>query len=159
MTKKYGVLRLLKKGLDVKDAHFSLLYPQPLASSSQRIRDDFAANQFSLTRQVRYSLDNPGEEIDMVIFVNGIPVATLELKNHWTGQNARTHGIKQYKFDRDIRQPLLNFGRSLVHFAVDTYEVYMTTRLNGVNTFFLPFNKGHNNGKGNPPNPFGHKTA
>jgi len=95
----------------------------------------------------------------MVIFINGLPIATLELKNPWTGQTAKVHGIKQYKYDRDIRQPLLNFGRSLVHFAVDTDEVYMTTKLNGSKTFFLPFNKGYNNGKGNPPNPFGHRSA
>jgi len=159
MAKKYGVLRLLRKGLEVEDACFSLLYPLPLASSSQRIKANFADNQFSVTRQVRYNLDNPLEAIDMALFVNGIPIATMELKNPWTGQNARVHGIKQYKFDRDIYQPLLKFGRCLVHFAVDTDEVYMTTRLDGKNTFFLPFNKGHNNGKGNPPGLFGHKSA
>ena len=159
MAKKYGVLRLLRKGLEVEDACFTMLYPQPLASSSQRIKDDFASNQFSITRQVRYNLDKPGEEIDMVVFINGIPVATIELKNQWTGQNARVHGIKQYKQDRDNRQPLLTFGRCLVHFAVDTDDVYMTTRLNGRKTFFLPFNKGNNNGKGNPTNQSGHKSA
>jgi type I restriction enzyme R subunit len=88
-----------------------------------------------------------------------LPVATMELKNHWTGQNAKVHGQNQYKTKRDITQPLLNFGRCVVHFAVDTDEVYMTTKLDGANTFFLPFNLGHNYGKGNPPNPFGHKTA
>jgi len=159
MAKKYGVLRLLRKGLEVEDAHFSLLYPLPLASSSQRVKDNFAANQFSVTRQVRYNLENLHESIDMVVFINGIPMATMELKNQWTGQNARVHGIKQYKSDRDIHQPLLKFGRCLVHFAVDTDEVYMTTRLNGKNTFFLPFNKGHNNGKGNPLNPLAHKSS
>ena len=159
MAKKYGMLRLLRKGLEVEDSHFYLLYPQPLASSSQRIKDDFALNQFSVTRQIRYNLEKPGEEIDMVVFINGIPLATLELKNQWTGQNARVHGIKQYKQDRNIHQPLLNFGRCLVHFAVDTDEVYMTTRLNGRKTFFLPFNKGYNDGKGNPLNSSGHKSA
>jgi len=83
----------------------------------------------------------------------------MELKNAWTGQNAKVHGQNQYKFQRDIRQPLLNFGRCLVHFAVDTDEVYMTTKLDGGNTFFLPFNLGNHFGKGNPPNPFGHKTS
>jgi type I restriction enzyme R subunit len=159
MTQKYGVLRLLRKGLEVEDAHFSLLYPLPLASSSQRIKDDFLANQFSITRQVRYNLDNPHEAIDMVVFVNGIPIITMELKNQWTGQNARVHGINQYKNNRDIHQPLLKFGRCLVHFAVDTDEVYMTTKLAGNKTFFLPFNKGHNHGRGNPPNELGHKSA
>jgi type I restriction enzyme R subunit len=162
MIKKYGILRLFRKGLDVDDAHFTLLYPLPLASSSDSIKANFEANQFSVTRQLRYSLSNPGEEIDMVLFVNGLPFATMELKNHWTGQNAKVHGQNQYKFKRDIAQPLLNFGRCIVHFAVDTDEAYMTTKLNGSNTFFLPFNLGQREpifGKGNPPNPNGHKTA
>ncbi len=159
MVKKYGILQLLRKGLDVEDAHFTLLYQLPMASSSQSVKENFEKNEFSVTRQVHYNLDKTGESIDMVIFINGIAIATLELKNPWTGQNAKVHGIKQYKNDRDTRQPLLNFGRCIVHFAVDTDEVYMTTKLNGSKTFFLPFNKGYKNGKGNPPNPFGHKTA
>jgi len=159
MIKKYGIIRLFRKGLDVDDAHFTLLYPLPLASSSETVKKNFESNQFSVTRQVCYSIENPKEEIDMVLFVNGLPFATMELKNHWTGQNAKIHGQNQYKFKRDIAQPLLNFGRCVVHFAVDTDEVYMTTKLNGPGTFFLPFNLGHNFGKGNPPNPFGHKTA
>lgn len=159
MIKKYGVVKLLRKGLDVDDAHFTLFYVLPLASSSQSVKDNFDNNEFSVTRQVRYSLTNPREEIDMVLFINGLPFSTMELKNHWTGQNAKVHGQNQYKFKRDITQPLLNFGRCVVHFAVDTDEVYMTTKLDGGSTFFLPFNLGHNHGKGNPPNPFGHKTA
>ena len=158
MIKKYGIIRLLKKGLEVDDAQFTLLYVLPMASSSEQVKKNFESNQFSVTRQVKYSLSNPKEEIDMVLFVNGLPFSTLELKNHWTGQNAKVHGQNQYKYKRDITQPLLNFGRCLVHFAVDTDEVYMTTKLNGDGTFFLPFNLGHNFGKGNPPNPFGHKT-
>lgn len=159
MVKKYGLLRILRKGLEVEDAKFTLMYEQPLASSSQVAKDNFESNEFSVTRQVRYNQENLREEIDMVLFVNGLPIATLELKNHWTGQNAKVHGIKQYKSDRDIKQPLLNFGRCLVHFAVDTDEVYMCTKLNGSSSFFLPFNKGNNHGKGNPPDPFGHKTS
>ncbi len=159
MIKKYGILQIFRKGLSVVDAHFTMLYPLPLPSSSDTVHKNFESNQFSVTRQVRYSLSNPGEEIDMVLFVNGLPFATMELKNAWTGQNARVHGQNQYKYNRDIHQPLLNFGRCLVHFAVDTDEAYMTTRLNGPNTFFLPFNLGNKFGKGNPPNPFGHKTA
>lgn len=159
MIKKYGILRLLRKGLEVDDAHFTLFYVLPLASSSQTVKDNFNSNEFSVTRQVRYSLTNPREEIDMVLFINGLPFSTMELKNHWTGQNAKVHGQNQYKFKRDITQPLLIFGRCVVHFAVDTDEVYMTTKLDGGNTFFLPFNLGHNHGKGNPPNPFGHKTS
>ena len=159
MIKKYGVVKLLRKGLAVDDAHFTLFYVLPLASSSQSVKDNFEHNEFSVTRQPRYSLTNPREEIDMVLFINGLPFSTMELKNHWTGQNAKVHGQNQYKFKRDITQPLLNFGRCVVHFAVDTDEVYMTTKLDGGSTFFLPFNLGHNHGKGNPPNPFGHKTA
>ncbi len=158
MVKKYGLLRLLRKGLEVEDAHFTLLYQAPLASSSQTIHDNYQKNSFSVTRQVHYNPENLREEVDMVVFINGLPVATLELKNQWTGQNAITHGVKQYN-DRDFRQPLLSFGRCLVHFAVDTDEVFMTTKLAGKSTFFLPFNKGNNSGKGNPVNPFGHKTA
>ncbi len=159
MLKKKGIISILRKGLDVEDAHFTLLYVLPLASSSEAIKQKFESNQFSATRQVRYSLTKPGEEIDMVLFLNGIPFATMELKNHWTGQNAKFHGQNQYKNERDITQPLLNFGRCMVHFALDTDEAYMTTKLDGKNTFFLPFNLGDDYGKGNPPNPFGHKTA
>lgn len=159
MIKKYGVLRLFRKGLEVDDAHFTLFYVSPLASSSQAVKEKFELNEFSVTRQLRYSLTNPGQEIDMVLFLNGLPFATMELKNPWTGQNAKVHGQRQYKYDRDISQPLLNFGRCIVHFAVDPDEVYMTTKLAGAATYFLPFNLGNNHGKGNPPNPFGHKTA
>lgn len=159
IIKKQGLLQLLKKGLSVDDAHFHLMYPAPLASSSEKVRNNFEANIFSCTRQLRYSLANPLQEIDMVLFINGIPLITLELKNAWTGQTARYHGQKQYQNDRDSNQPLLTFGRCLVHMAVDTDEVYMTTKLAGKSTFFLPFNKGFNHGQGNPPNPTGHKTA
>jgi len=159
MIRKNGIISLLRKGLEVEDAHFTLFYQLPMASSSDSIKKKFASNQFSATRQLRYSTVNPLEEIDMVLFVNGLPFSTLELKNAWTGQNAKVHGQNQYKLKRDITQPLLNFGRCLVHFTLDTDEVYMTTKLNGADTFFLPFNLGYNYGKGNPPNPFGHKTA
>jgi len=159
LIKKHGILHLLKKGLSVDDAHFTLLFPAPLASSSELIHRNFASNLFTCTRQLQYSQANPLQEIDMVLFVNGIPLITLELKNAWTHQTARYHGQKQYRNDRDASQPLLNFGRCLVHMAVDTDEVYMTTKLAGKKTFFLPFNKGHNHGQGNPPNPAGHKSA
>ena len=159
LIKKYGLLHLIKKGLRVDDAHLHLMYPPPLASSSEKVKKNFAANIFSSTRQVRYSHTNPREEIDLVLFINGLPFATLELKNPWTGQTARYHGQKQYRTHRDQNQPLLQFGRCLVHMTVDTDEVYMTTRLAGKATFFLPFNKGHDFGGGNPPNPGGHKSA
>lgn len=159
MIKKHGLLHLLKKGLPVDDAFFSLMYPAPLASSAARVHENFAANIWSITRQVRYSQTNPLEEIDIVLFLNGMPLITVELKNAWTGQTARFHGQKQYRDNRDATQPLLQFGRALVHMAVDTDEVFMATKLAGPATFFLPFNKGNNNGEGNPPNPHGHKTA
>lgn len=164
LIKKHGILHLLKKGLSVEDAHLNLMYPAPLASSSDSVKQNFNANIFSSTRQLRYSKTNPLQEIDMVLFINGIPLITLELKNAWTGQNARYHGQKQYRNDRDTSQSLLQFGRCLVHMAVDTDEVYMTTKLAGKSTFFLPFNKGNNHGQGNPPNTFlhgngGHKTS
>lgn len=159
LIRKHGVLHLLKKGLSVDDAHFDLMYPAPLASSSARVKLHFESNIFSCTRQVRYSISNPLQEIDMVLFINGIALITLELKNPWTGQTARYQGQRQYREDRDITQPLLTFGRCLVHMAVDTDEVYMTTKLDGAGTYFLPFNKGNNFGQGNPVNSTGHKTA
>ncbi|MGN6421439.1 MAG: type I restriction endonuclease subunit R, partial [Pseudobacter sp.] len=138
---------------------FTLFYVAPLASSSQSLKDNFEKNEFSVTRQLRYSANNPTEEIDIVLFVNGLPLITMELKNQWTGQSAKSHGQFQYRYKRDSNQPLLQFGRCVVHFTADTDEAYMTTRLAGADTFFLPFNKGHNYGKGNPPNPFGHRTS
>ncbi|MDK2063233.1 type I restriction endonuclease, partial [Aliarcobacter butzleri] len=137
MIKKYGILKILKKGLDVDDAHFKFFFIAPLASSGQEIQKRFASNQFSVTRQVTFSNANPLLELDMVLFINGLPIITMELKNHWTGQNARYHGIKQYKEDRDPKEPLLNFARCIVHFAVDTDEAFMTTKLEGDKTFFL----------------------
>jgi type I restriction enzyme, R subunit len=159
MIKKYGILKILKKGLDVDDAHFKFFFIAPLASSGEELQKRFASNQFSVIRQVTFSKTNPLLELDMVLFINGLPIITMELKNHWTGQNARYHGIKQYKEDRDPKEPLLNFARCIVHFAVDTDEAFMTTKLDGDKTFFLPFNKGNNFGAGNEVNPSGHKTS
>jgi len=159
LVKKNGLHYLLKKGLSVDDAHLHLMYPAPVGNCSEKVKQNFAENIFSSTRQVRYSLANTLEEVDLVLFINGLPLATLELKNPWTGQTARYHGQKQYRNDRDTNQPLMQFGRCLVHMAVDTDEVYMTTKLAGKGTVFLPFNKGFNFGAGNPPNPKGHKSA
>ena len=158
LVKRHGILHILKKGLAVDDAVLTCMYPAPLASSAQKVSDNFTANIWSVTRQVRYSLANPAEEVDMALFLNGLPLVTIELKNAWTGQTARFHGQKQYR-DRDATQPLMQFGRALVHMAVDTDEVFMATKLTGPGTWFLPFNKGHNEGQGNPPNRNGHKTA
>ncbi|MBF0751337.1 MULTISPECIES: type I restriction endonuclease subunit R [unclassified Pasteurella] len=155
--KKLGVLHVLKKGLDIDNAHFDLLYPVPLASSGEKVRSNFALNLFSCMRQVPYS-SVTGETVDMALFINGLPIITIELKNHWTGQTAHFDAQAQYK-KRDTNQPLFQFGRCLAHFAMDTEEAYMTTKLAGADTFFLPFNLGNNFGKGNPPNPNGFRTA
>ena len=155
--KQDGILSVLKKGLLIDDAHFTLLYRLPYNNLNPDVIKDFESNIFSVTRQVHYSNTDPGLSIDMVIFLNGLPIVTLELKNQWTGQNVY-HAKKQYMNDRDPKESLFNFARCLVHFAVDTDEIYMTTKLAGKSTFFLPFNKGNNFGKGNPPNPLGHKS-
>lgn len=156
--KKYGILKLLKNGLSINDAHFTLLYSAPYNDINPEVAVNFERNVFSVTRQLYYAQTETKLSIDMALFINGLPVATLELKNAWTGQTTY-HAKKQYCNDRDPNEPLLQFGRCLVHFAVDTDEVYMTTRLAGKKTYFLPFNKGHNHGKGNPPNLGGHRTA
>lgn len=155
---KDGILSVLKKGLAIDAAHLTLLYSLPYNDTNPALRANFYKNIFSVTRQVYYSDRNPNPSIDMVVFLNGLAIATLELKNPWSGQTVY-HAKKQYREDRDPKEPLLQFARCIVHFAVDTDEVYMTTRLAGKKTFFLPFNKGFNFGKGNPPNPRGHKTA
>ena len=162
MISKYGVLKILKKGISIADANFTLFYPAPLISSGDETRKKFSQNQFSVTRQLTYSTQNPSLEIDMVIFINGLPIITIELKNSAMsgyGQSAKYHGINQYKKDRDPKDRLLNFARCLVHFTFDTDEAYMSTKLDSDKTIFLPFNKGDKNSAGNPPNPNGHKTA
>ena len=162
MISKYGVLKILKKGISIADANFTLFYPAPLISSGDETRKKFSQNQFSITRQLTYSTQNPSLEIDMVIFINGLPIITIELKNSAMsgyGQTAKYHGINQYKKDRDPKDRLLNFARCLVHFTFDTDEAYMSTKLDSDKTIFLPFNKGDKNSAGNPSNPNGHKTA
>lgn len=162
MISKYGVLKILKKGISIADANFTLFYPAPLISSGDETRKKFSQNQFSVTRQLTYSTQNPSLEIDMVIFINGLPIITIELKNSAMsgyGQSAKYHGINQYKKDRDPKDRLLNFARCLVHFTFDTNEAYMSTKLEKDKTIFLPFNKGDKNSAGNPSNPNGHKTA
>ena len=153
-----GIVKVLKSGLHIDDAYLTLLYSLPYNTINPEVTQNFQNNIFSVTRQVHYSEQNPALSVDMVIFINGLAVATLELKNPWTNQTV-FHARKQYQTDRDPKEPLFQFPRCLVHFAVDTDEVFMTTRLDGKKTYFLPFNKGHNHGKGNPPNPNGYKTA
>jgi len=159
---KEGILKMLKGGLRIDDAHFTLFYSLPYNDMNPEVAKRFEENIFSVTRQVHYAQTNAALSIDMVLFINGLAIATLELKNHWTGQTS-FHAMKQFREDRDPKELLFQFGRCLVHFAVDTDEVYMTTRLAGKKTYFLPFNKGHNFGRGNPPNRSsnggGHKSA
>lgn len=156
--KKDSVLAVLKKGLDIDDAHFDLLYRLPYNDLNPEVVANFAANIFSVTRQVHYSESDTFKSVDIVLFVNGLAIASLELKNPWTGQNVH-HAIQQYRTDRNPREPLFEFGRCLVHFALDPDEVYMCAQLAGNDSNFLPFNKGCNFGKGNPVNPKGLKTA
>lgn len=153
---KDGIIKVLKAGIRINDAHLTLLYSQPYNTINPEVAKRFEQNIFSVTRQVHYSQTDPLKSIDMVIFINGIAIVTIELKNAWTGQTTY-HAMKQYREDRDPNEPLFKFGRCLVHFAVDTDDVYMTTRLDSKKTNFLPFNKGYKHGKGNPPST-GHKT-
>jgi len=153
-----GMLDLLRKGITDAPARFMLCYFQPVSGMNQTDAANYAKNILSVTRQVHYSLKNENS-IDVVLFVNGLPVITLELKNPITGQTVE-HAKRQYKYDRDPRELLLGFKvRSLVHFAVDTDEVYMTTKLAKTDTTFLPFNRGNNGGKGNPVNNGNYRTS
>ncbi len=158
--KKDGILTVLKKGLEVDNAHLDLLYRLPYNDLNPEVNAKFESNLFSVTRQVHYSVADPLKSVDMVLFINGLALVTLELKNPWTGQNVN-HAKKQYRDDRDPNETLFHFRRCLVHFAVDSDEVWMTTKLDGAGTYFLPFNQGQPNGagKGNPPNPDGPKSA
>ena len=159
-----GSLEVLRKGIEVDnlqgDKKLRLFYPKPTAADSTESHRRYAMNQFSVTRQATYSLSHPGYEIDLVIFVNGLPLFTFELKNPWTHQTAAYNAIKQYREDRDPHDPLLMFGRCLAHFALDKDEVYFCTKLKGKDSYFMPFNQGLPNGagKGNPINPYGMKT-
>ena len=145
----FGVIKVLREGVDVDNIHLSLFYPKPSVADSETSKLKYAQNQFSLTRQQTFSVANPGLEIDMVLFVNGLPIFTFELKNPWTHQTAKYDGQKQYKStERNPKETLLNFGRCLAHFTLDKDEVFFTTRLNLDKTYFMPFNKGLPNGQG-----------
>ena len=144
----FGIIKLLREGIDVDNIHLTLFFPKSSPADSKASHAKYAKNQFSVTRQQIFSLLNPGYEIDMVVFLNGLPLFTFELKNPWTYQTAKYNGQKQYKEERNPREPLLNYGRCLAHFTMDKDEVYFTTRLAGKETFFMPFNKGLPNGQG-----------
>ncbi len=154
---KRGLLDVLRKGFADYGSRFNLVYFAPESSLNSEHAKLCQNNIFSIMRQVKFSRKD-SKSLDTVIFLNGLPISTLELKNYLTGQNVQD-AIKQYRYDRDSREPLFAFKRCLVHFAVDNDLVYMTTQLTGKSTFFLPFNKGFENGAGNPVNPSGFKSA
>ncbi len=155
-VKARGLLDVLRTGIKDNGSSFSLAYFRPVTSINEETRKLYEGNIFSVMRQVKYSARNENS-IDMVIFLNGLPIFTIELKNQLTGQSV-TNALRQYKTDRDPNEPLLQFKRALTHFAVDTDEVYMTTKLEGLKTFFLPFNKGNEMSAGNPPAKNKYKT-
>ncbi|PKN72801.1 MAG: restriction endonuclease subunit R [Candidatus Cloacimonetes bacterium HGW-Cloacimonetes-3] len=158
-----GTLHILRHGFKFQGKTLHLAYFKPAHAMSSEAQRLYGCNSFQVCRQVFYHPDKQ-QSIDMVLFLNGIPVATLELKNPGTGQSYH-HAIKQYRADRDPGTALLSFkSGALVHFALDPDEVYMTTHLRKDKTFFLPFNRGSNPqevscGKGNPQHPSGHRTA
>jgi len=145
---KRGVLDILRKGVDQGSVHFDLMYFLPVSELNEDARKKYDKNIFSVMRQVYFSLDN-SKSIDLGIFINGLPISTLELKNEITGQTVE-NAKRQYRTDRDKKEKLFSFKRCLAHFAVDTSEVFVTTKLANEKTFFLPFNRGDNGGKGNP---------
>ncbi len=153
-----GCLSVLRHGFKCFGKLFRVAYFAPASGMNPDTQKLYVANRLTITRQLRYSAKH-GNTLDVTLALNGIPVATLELKNPMTAQTWR-HAVTQYKNDRDPSDLIFQFKkRSLVHFAVDTDEVYMTTRLSGRNTRFLPFNRGYGGGAGNPENPHGCKTA
>lgn len=158
VIKQRGILDVLRRGVTDYGIHFNLVYFAPASGLNPEIMKLYNKNILKVTRQLHYSLKN-NNSLDMVLSVNGFPLVTIELKNHLTGQTVENAKI-QYKKDRDPGELIFQFNRrSLVHFAVDPDLAYMTTRLAGDKTFFLPYNKGYENGVGNPPNPDGYKTA
>jgi type I restriction enzyme R subunit len=146
-----GALDVLRNGLKDSGCKFRLAYFRPASGLNEETRRLHAANLFAVVRQLHYSAKNE-KSIDLVLFLNGIPIFTAELKNPLTGQDVE-NAIRQYKTERDPRELLFKFGRCLAHFAVDPDLVYVTTQLAGLNTGFLPFNQGKFGGAGNPPVP------
>ncbi|CAG5089479.1 Type I site-specific deoxyribonuclease [Thermobacillus xylanilyticus] len=145
-----GMLKVLRKGFDLYNVPIRMAYFKPASGLNPDAVEKYGKNILTVTRQVHYSTRNENS-LDIVLAVNGLPVATVELKNPFTGQTVED-AKRQYKVDRDPNELLFQFKkRALVHFAVDPDEVYMTTRLDGSSTRFLPFNRGYNNGAGNPP--------
>jgi type I restriction enzyme R subunit len=151
-----GIVDVLRKGLKHGPHQIDLFYGSPTPGNT-RAEERFSLNRFSVTRQLRYSRDETQLALDLALFINGLPLATFELKNSLTKQTV-ADAVEQYRNDRDPHELLFGFGRCLVHFAVDDAEVRFCTELKGKASWFLPFNKGWNDGAGNPPNPKGLKT-
>ena len=153
---KRGTIDVLRHGIKHGPLHIDLFYGTP-SPGNPKAAQRFAQNRFSVTRQLRYSRDETQRALDLALFVNGLPVATFELKNNLTKQTVQD-AIEQYQRDRNPREKLFEFGRCMVHFAVDDQEVRFCTHLTGKTSWFLPFNQGWNDGAGNPTNPDGLKT-
>jgi type I restriction enzyme R subunit len=153
---KRGIIDVLRKGVEEGPVRFELMFFRPASGLNPEIEKLFRANVFSVMRQVKFS-QTTEQSVDVVIFINGIPIFTAELKNELTGQNVE-HAKRQYMTDRDPREKLFSFKRCVAHFAVDTNEVYVTTELKEWQTRFLPLNKGFELGAGNPPIEGKHKT-
>lgn len=156
-----GVIDVFRHGIKHGPLSFDLFYGTPSPENMQAVVRH-AANRFSITRQLHYSREETKRSLDLCTFINGLPVATFELKNNLTKQTVED-AVEQYKRDRDPRETLFQFGRCVVHFAVDDQEVAMCTALKGTKgtakeSWFLPFNQGWNDGAGNPPNPDGIKS-
>lgn len=156
-VQQYGTLHVLRGKVKSNGCAFHLAYFPPNTGKNPETARLYEANQFSVIRQLRYSAKNENS-LDLVICLNGLPVFTAELKNPFSGQTIE-HAIKQYKSNRDPREPFFAFGRCLAHFAVDEGNVCVTTDLRGAKTRFLPFNQGHAGGAGNPPSWNGYSTA
>jgi len=153
-----GALHVLRHGFACFGKTLRLAYFAPASGMNPETAALYAANRLMVTRQLYFS-SQTRESVDLVLSLNGLPVLTAELKNPLTGQDVQ-HAVRQYQRDRDPREPLFRFKeRTLVHFAVDPDQAFMATRLDGKSTHFLPFNRGHAGGAGNPPNPEGYRTA
>ena len=148
-----GTIDVLRSGIKHGPHDLDLFYGTPSAHN-ETARRRFRQNQFSVTRQLRYSRDDAQRSLDIGLFINGLPVFTFELKNSLTKQTFND-AIWQYRRDRNPREPLFHFGRCVAHFAADENEVHFCTHLRGKASWFLPFNRGWQRGAGNPPNPGG----
>ena len=153
---KRGIIDVLRNGFSYYPASFVMFYMTP-SPKNHKAAELFQQNIFSVTRQLRFSNDNTRLALDLCIFINGLPVITCELKNQLTKQNVQD-AVDQYQRDRVPQELLFNFKRCMVHFAVDDAEVRFCTKLEGKDSWFLPFNKGVDDGAGNPTNPDGLKT-